>query len=619
MTVREALRAAALPPSPTGRPGRVRFVASDALLPVGLVLWGIGVGQIDATRLPGLGLVDVLPITFYLGLAVVLVSASLLLRSARPPRVRVALHLGGLALMLYGTPALVYSEPRYAWLYKHVGVVQYIAANGHLAKHVDIYQNWPGFFAVADLFDRVAGISSPLAVAAWAQLFFNVCTIIVLAFAFRALPLTWRERCLALFLFTAANWVAQDYFSPQAAGFVLSIGVYAIALHWCMDQRAPAWLRRLSSKLPGRPPSPATRAGPPVAPTSDVPRRRRRPPPVRVLAALLFIYAALVVTHELSPYMIVIQLGLLTGCGLLRPRWLAPAMLGIALLYLAPRFGYVNQTYGILASVGNFFSNVRPPSVLAVRLSSDQALIARAAELLSVIVWGLAALGAWRRRRAGRPILTLVILAVSPVVLLGLQHYGGEALLRVFLFSLPWSACLAASAINPAGRRREPNRWLVPAAALLLSAGLFLIAYFGSDGVDAMTPGAVAASKYLDQHGQPGAVLYVDENFPASVGARYPQFLSRTFLLEDIRRADTALTARDVPSITSIAAHDASISSTAYLVVDDSMLSYAHAYGLTRSKSFASFREGLDHSPEWELFYRSGSTSIYQLRPTPQS
>ena len=589
---------------------------SDALLPFGLALWIFGVHNIDAARLSGLGLVPALPITFFLGLAVVIISMGLLLRATRPLRARLALHLASLALMLYGTAPLVYSEPRYAWLYKHIGVVQYIDVNGHLARHVDIYHNWPGFFALADLFDRVAGLSSPLAVAAWAQLFFNLSAIIMLGFAFRALPLTWRERWLALFIFTGANWVAQDYYSPQAAGFLLSLGVFAMALHWCSDQRTPAWMARLSERLPVRATRSTTKSATPREGTGG---RRRRPPPVRVLFALLFVYAALVITHELSPYMIVIQLGLLTCCGLLRPRWLAPAMLVMALLYLAPRFAYVDQTYGLLASIGNFFGNFRPPSVLAVRLSSDQLLIARAAQLLSVFVWGLAIVGAWRRYRAGRPVLGLAILAASPVVLLALQHYGGEALLRVFLFSLPWSACLAASAVVGEGRHREPRQWLVPAGVMMISVGLFLIAYFGSDGFNRITPGSVAASRYLDEHGQPGAVLYVDENFPASIGARYPEFFPPTFLLETVGKPGTVLSARELPAITGIAQHDAAVSSTAYLILDDSMLQYAHAYGLTQSKSFAGFARALDASPDWQVFYRSGDAAIYQIRPSPQS
>ena len=45
--------------------------------------------------------------------------------------------------MLYGTAPLVYSQGRYSWLYKTIGVVRYVNANGRLNPAIDIYQNCP--------------------------------------------------------------------------------------------------------------------------------------------------------------------------------------------------------------------------------------------------------------------------------------------------------------------------------------------------------------------------------------------------------------------------------------------------------------------------------------------
>jgi hypothetical protein len=153
----------------------------------------------------------------------------------------------------------------------------------------------------------------------------------------------------------------------------------------------------------------------------------------------------------------------------------------------------------------------------------------------------------------------------------------------------------------------------------VVSVGLFLVAYFGSDGSNRVSTGAVAASRYLDEHGQPGAVLYLDENFPDSIGARYAQFYPRTFLLERVGKPGTVLTARELPDITGIAQQDAATSSTAYLVVSDSMLVYAHAYGLASSRSLAPLKRALDRSPDWRVFYHGGDTIVYQIRPTPNT
>ena len=120
---------------------------------------------------------------------------------------RMALHATALVVMLYGTAPLVYQEGRYGWLYKTIGVVQYINAHGQLNPQIDIYQNWPGFFALSAWFDKVAGVGSPLAYAKWAQLVFEPAALPLLYIIYDALSLTWRQRWVALMLYSATNWI----------------------------------------------------------------------------------------------------------------------------------------------------------------------------------------------------------------------------------------------------------------------------------------------------------------------------------------------------------------------------------------------------------------------------
>ena len=64
-------------------------------------------------------------------------------------------------------------------------------------------------------------------------------------------------------------------------------------------------------------------------------------------------------------------------------------------------------------------------------------------------MWCLAIAGAWLRRKSGRPVLALLLLAFSPFLMLVILAYGQEGVLRVYLFSLPWTAALAALALAP--------------------------------------------------------------------------------------------------------------------------------------------------------------------------
>ena len=417
---------------------RVRLRLADLLLPCGIALWAFGVSTTNATALGPYGLPPVLPTAFWAGLALIVVSAAIELGRDHPSGWRMGLHAATLAVMLYGTAPLVYSQGRYGWLYKTIGVVQYINTNGQLNSQIDIYQNWPGFFALAAWFGKVAGVASPLAYAKWAQLAFELAALPLLYLAFDALSLTTRQRWLAMLLYTGTNWIGQDYFSPQALGTVLSLGIMAIALRWFYVGNSPArgrwaWLRRAGRPDRAAPGQTASRAGFPAL----------------LCFALLLIYFVLSFEHELSPYILAVQLSALAVFGLLRPRWLPIILAAIAVGYLAPHFGFVNSRYGLLNSIGQFFSNASPPALKSGSLSATQRLIGRSQEALSLGMWCLAIAGAWLRRRSGRPVLTLLLLAFSPFLMLVILAYGQEGVLRVYLFSLPWTAALAALALAP--------------------------------------------------------------------------------------------------------------------------------------------------------------------------
>ena len=257
-------------------------------------------------------------------------------------------------------------------------------------------------------------------------------------------------------------------------------------------------------------------AGPEVAPERPAPGDRG-PVPARATASarnwnsiivcgtLMLLFFILSFTHELSPYIVIVQLGVLAGGRLLRPRWLPLAFAAIAVGYLLPRFSYVSSTYGLLSSIGSFFSNVAPPSVTGgastLAIPASQVFIQRSAEVLSLLIWLLAIIGAWRRRRSGRTVLTLFALTFSPALVLAAQAYGNEGLLRVYLFSLPWAAALAASALEPLSntvswsvsqlrggtggfiRRKAPVSWIGAPLGLGLVLVLFFPAFFGDDAV----------------------------------------------------------------------------------------------------------------------------------------
>jgi hypothetical protein len=599
---------APLPTRPTAR-GRAGVHVADLLLPASLALWALGVRRTNATVLGPYGLPMALPIVFYGGIALLVVSAGTELARRRPSQWRLAMHAVALVVMLYGTAPLVYSEGRYSWLYKTIGVVQYISAHGQLNRYIDIYQNWPGFFALAAWFDKIAGVASPLAYVKWAQLVFELAALPLLYLIYDALSLTVRQRWLAMLLYSASNWIAQDYFSPQALGTLLSLGIMAMALRWLYVGNSSEGPRRGQESVPE---------------ARGARRWRAMPPPrtAALCATVVLVYFVLTFTHELSPYMLAVQLGALGAARLLRPWWVGIALAAIAVGYLLPRFAYVNSTYGLLGSVGNFFGNVAPPK-FPVAVAASEKLLGRCSEVLSAGLWGLAMVGVWLRRRSGQPVLGMVLLAFSPFVLLAAEAYGQEGILRVYLFSLPWIAALAASALvsKPRGNHRAEPAVGIGALRAPLALGLILTfffpVFFGSDRFYVMPEPEVTAVTSFLQNARAGPVFCANTNAPLADTASYnlfplkPIFGNFSIMGEAPVGADIAsVLAANAPSYTNG-------SEPAYVMVTSSMIAYNQAYGATPSSSFSTLLSALAHSRAWKLVLNRAGTVIYELPPPP--
>ena len=604
---------------------RAKLHAADFLLPISLGMWALGVSRTNVTMLGPYGLPTLLPVVFYAGIALFVVSAAVELARNQPSARRMSLHAAALVIMLYGTAPIVYSQGRYSWLYKTVGIVQYVDAHGQLNRSIDIYQNWPGFFAFAASFKGVAGAASPLAYAKWSQLVFELAALPLLYLAYDALSLTVRQRWVALLLYSASNYIGQDYFSPQALGTVLSLGIMAMALRWLYVGDSSE--DRRADQMPH-----AGWAGQGFP--SQSPHSRR---PWLIWATIVLLYFVLTFTHELSPYLVALQLGGLAVARLLRPRWLPIFLAVIALGYLAPRFTFVNHEYGLLKSAGSFFRNLRPPSSAAGgQVSGSQQLIEHCELALSVGMWGLALAGAWLRRRSGRAVLALVILAFSPFIALAAQAYGNEGVLRVYLFSLPWTAALAALALAPSpSQSGQPSSKAIRLAvgpadrrigltlgalrvplALGVALILFFPAFFGNDSFNVMPQTEVATLASFQQTAAAGPIYTIEGNDPLSDTARYDQF-PVSAIFHSTSSADKTPVTRDIANmITYDALKYTGGKQPAYVVITPSDIAISQAYGLTSLSNIRILTDSLAHSPDWKLVADQAGTVIYRLLPT---
>jgi hypothetical protein len=587
--------------------------------------------ETNTTTLGSYGLPANLSPVFYAGLVLLIISAGTELARAEISGRRLGLHAGLLVLMLYGTGAFLYAEPRYAWFYKTAGVIQYVKVNGHLTPGIDIYQTWSGFFGLAAWFDRVAGVSTPLDYGKWAQLVFELAVLPLLFSIYTSVGLSPRQRWLGILLYSSANWIAQDYLSPQALATVLSLGIVAFVLRWLPDPNSvvapPQMLEEHNRPDHGR--------------RSGHGHRRARPsggifhnPEVPLITVLLLLIFVLVFTHEISPYIIIVELSVLAVTKQIRPRWIALAAAAITIGFLLPNFSYVNSTYGLLSSIGNFFGNVLPPSAQNnVPEPPSEHIIADASALLAGMMWLLALAGGWLMRRSRRRAVTLLLLAYSPVLVLVGGAYGGEGILRVYLFSLPWAAALAATALTPfrpldlipsrlRARIRTPPRpsrfdvgLLAPPVVITVAVALFLPAFYGNDSMNVMPASEVATTTAFLESATPGMILCLADNSAVSDTAKYNQFpLGNVFGEFGVIQGNPGKIniandlARTVVNRTNGV-------SPGYVMISPSMEANIAAYGYFPADYETMLINSMKASKYWKLIDSNDGTLIYEITP----
>jgi hypothetical protein len=606
---------------PSPRRSRWPAAAQAGSLAACAALWWSSVSWVRVGTLGQYGLLPAFPVAFFAALGLLVASFVAALRSRRPSQAVLAGHVVALVVFLHGTAPLVFPVPSYPWVYTHFGVVQYIDLHGRLDSSVDIYQNWPAFFAVSAWFTRVAGMRGPLEFAAWAQVFFNLCNAVLLRYVFGALSRDIRTIWLAIFVFFAANWVAQDYFAPQAFAFTLSLGLCGVILRWLMVATDKAFMARWLSRFAAFVVRLGRRRR--VAANPDEPTGSQRFGRRAARNIALLVFAVIVASHQLTPYMLIAGLTVLTVLGVVRPRLLVAGFLVIAVAYLLPRLEFVQVNYGLLTGAGNPLHNSRNATIGFDQGDPGRIFSAQASRLLSLMVWGLGFLGIIRRLRAGYKNLGVMVLAAAPVLIIFGESYGGEVIYRIYLFSLPWLALLCAFGLQP-GRRGWASRMSLPRVALPLLGllALFIPSYFGLAEVNQVRPGEVAASEHFYRNApRQSLIMLASPQFPVRLAPNYEQFQlaigesDPNLLVVEPSLRGRMLGAGQVPVIAKVL-RDYGGGRPAFLVVSRNGKVYSDVFDLLPAGSLDRLEDALERSSRFRVWFRNDDTTIFELVPS---
>lgn len=517
------------PPESDGPPPKRQILPGTAgafaviSLAIAVLLWLVSLAMMQPEGVDDFGIFAILPWTYWMAVAFLSSGFAVsLVRSSGFGGARIA-ALIVLILLLHATPPIVYGTLRYSWSWKHIGIIDFIQRHGGVDRSIAFlgaYHNWPGFFW---LFARLSTWLhyGPIEIANAARFFSvvsNIAYVFLLRTIYRRFSTDDRLVNAAIWIFVCANWVGQDYFSPQAVAY----GFYLLILLLCLGPLMPAdetalsalgrrigrLRQRIGNVLPMKPaPSPLLRVGAVIA----------------VSLAMLFVAAS----HQLTPLILVFSLcslAVVTPLGFALPV-LAGLILVYWVLYPASPFTAVYLP-GEVAQLGQTVSDLTETLVDTSAVDPGVAVVVWAGRALTGGVVLLAWLGLVRRLRLGARDGVICALLVAPILTLGATSYGGEAVFRIFFFALPFIAFLCAGLLFPSGEHCAGRLTAVTFGLLscLLILG-FLLSNNGKDRQYRFTQDEVAAALWLYGRAGPQTLLVEGARSYPSQFMNYENFI----------------------------------------------------------------------------------------------
>ncbi|NGN69810.1 glycosyltransferase, partial [Streptomyces sp. A7024] len=585
------------------RPGKGTAVALAATLLVALGLWRFSLTQTDVSELSGFGLAGALHATYWIALALLTAGFFASLRGGPRPGPWPAAYVIGLIVVERATQAVLYPTPLYAWAWKHDAVVDYFLTHDVARPRpelglMDAYNEWPGFFAVQAGLLRMTGVENTLQYMAWWPLVSNLMLLPALLLAFRVFTRDQRLVWTGAWIFYAANWVGQDYFSPQSVAYLFWLAIIAIVL------------RRFQ-----RPEHPGA--------------ARNAPQRVLWTLALLPLVALLAASHQLTPPMLMACL--LALCLTRRYRnWMI-------LVFVIEVVGAWNvsaaqiflreQIPALIEGIGNVKGNVET-GVGATPTGRGPVFASWMSRLLTAVVFLLAAYGVWRRPALRKQAWPLVLLGLAPAPMIVANGYGSEMLFRVVLFMLPWAAFFAAAALLPRATTEPPAyparahrwpvatlriRWAVSGAVVLAMTCAFVPAYAGKDKLSYFPPEEANLVKKVYDHAPEGSLIAAPNRNFAYAYDKYWRFEPGYWFLEEplthIRKieANPAKTlATDLSAVKK--------PGRAYLVFSDGIYSNASMNGEMSEERLRRIEKSVAESKQFIKRWGNDHARVYELK-----
>ena len=528
------------------------------------------------------GLIQALPVTYFVALGSLSVGFLLIWRSEKLLSPQFILATLFLIFLLHGVPAIVESEPRFQSAWLHAGFTDYVAQTGRVLPKIDARFSWPSFFTAMAMLDRAGKLPSAILLIRWWPVAINALYALPLYLIAKQTLRDERKAMLVVWLFPLANWVGQDYYSPQSLAYLLYFVLVCLVTGPFAANRYTVLphFRRVSIE----------------APASQLSRWET----VCLLGILLLVFVAIATGHQLTPFFAIATAVVLVVAGRTRLLALPAVMVVVAVAWVcygavAYWSGHFSTVFGSLDSVGG---NVSTDLVSRLRGSPQHYFVLDARLGIFGGLWIMAAVGFFVIRKTAVDRRTAIVLMAAPLIAIAGQPYGGEAGLRAYLFSLPGALCLTAAALTWLS-----TRLAVAAAAFLIAILIpcFVLARWGNELSERVLPAEISGAEAMYRIAPPGSTLM---SITPSVAWEFMDVGAYQYAPENLSEFAFGTVNQIVAGLRN--------SKHGFVIITTSQLVYAEQnYGLPGNWG-ETVERSLISSKLFKLVYRNSATDVYE-------
>jgi hypothetical protein len=229
----------------------------------------------------------------------------------------------------------------------------------------------------------------------------------------------------------------------------------------------------------------------------------------------------------------------------------------------------------------------------------------------------LAVLGVVRMMRRGRVAPSHALMAFAPLVLVVLQPYGGEVLLRSYLLALPFLAVLAATSLFP--ELETAWSWRRSAGLLLVLCTLMatlMYTRYGNERAYLYSDADRAAVTYLYETAAPGDLIAAGSPNVPWQDRRYSDLDHETLssIMEPPAGQESPRALADrVAGVLQDRAGDGH----AFLLITESQRSFERMLGASDWGTVRAVEEGALQSSRWQVVHREPSAIVFEVVESP--